>query len=387
MSPMLLPARIEPVAVLPLTPSGRVDRAALTATASVSRPEHPRSTTDAGQDGALLERACALAARVLGVPEVSPTMNLLDLGATSVQLVRLAVHAEEELGIRVDVEELLRFPAVTILVSFADAGTEEVAEPPAAGRPDAGALVLDPVERMDFKATQPGLRRDLDPEPGIDLARPTGDRDRLTARRTHRVFGGAQVPKESLSRLVGVLRQFRAGVEPKYAYPSAGGLYPLQTYLSVADGRVAGVAGGVYYYHPVRHRLVSLSVGAAVDAGAHAWINRDAFRSSAFSLYLVADLDAITPLYGDRARDYVLIEAGAICQLLMTVAADVGLGVCPVGELDFAAIRDGFWLTEHHELLHTLLAGPVPDGDPEADQAAMLARVDRLDLAADREPR
>jgi acyl carrier protein len=49
----------------------------------------------------LAESACALTARVLGVPEVEPMMNLLDLGATSVQLVRLAVQAEQELGIQV----------------------------------------------------------------------------------------------------------------------------------------------------------------------------------------------------------------------------------------------------------------------------------------------
>lgn len=399
MSPVLVPSRVEPVAMLPLTPSGRVDRAAfaVAAAASVATTEEPeRPATIA--DGELTEQACDLAARVLGVPEVEPTMNLLDLGATSVQLVQLAVRAEEELGIKADVEELLRFPAVTILVSFADDAStvEEPAdavppapptptvdqEPPARARQsEAGGLLVDPVARMDFKATQPGLRRDLDTAPGVDLTRPTDDRDRLVARQTSRAFGAAAVPSTALGRLIGVLRQFRAGTEPKYGYPSAGGVYPVQTYLSVTDGRVEGVPGGAYYYHPLRHRLLRLSADAVVAAEVHAWINRDAFRSSAFSLYLVADLDAMTPMYGARARDYSLVEAGAMCQLLMTTAADIGLAVCPVGELDFAAIRDHFRLTDDHELVHTVLTGSPPDDtavQAAARQADMLGRVDRL---------
>jgi nonribosomal peptide synthetase protein BlmIII len=402
MSPYLLPEHVELVFSFRLTPGGRIDRAALgaiSAAAAASAPEQAAPSADV--HGELAERACALTAQILGVSEVEPTMNLLDLGATSVQLVRLAVQAEQELGISVDVEELLRFPSVAVLLSSAapvgqppaaDQGRDEVADEAgreAPERPDASGapaeLILDPVDRNAFKDSRPAIRRDLDTAPAIDLVRPPSVRERLGRRSTHRAFSPEPVARASLGALLRVLgslgpaRTDGTSTDPKYAYPSAGSLYPVQVYLTAAAGRVEGIAAGVYYYHPTRHRLLAVTPDAAVEASAHAWINREAFRSSAFTVYLVACLDAIEPMYGIRSRDYSLIEAGAMCQLLMTEAAELGLGLCPVGEMDFAAIRGAFRLPERTELLHALIGG-VPSAEPPdpaagAAESGMLRRV------------
>jgi nonribosomal peptide synthetase protein BlmIII len=254
---------------------------------------------------------------------------------------------------------------------------------------------------MIFKDGRPAIRRDLDTRPGSDLGTQDarGDLPVFLRRRTHRTFGVAPVPAAAVGGLLGALRSHDPApaddqtADPKYGYPSAGGLYPVQTYLTIAPGRVAGFAGGSYYYHPARHRLVSLSPDAVVEPADHAWINRAAFRSSAFAIYLVAQFDAITPMYGNRARDYCLIEAGAMCQLLMTAAADLGLGLCAIGEMDTARILPGLNLTGDQELLHSLLGGRVPEsrmpengagtgedarsGGPAAE-AAMLARLRTL---------
>jgi SagB-type dehydrogenase family enzyme len=415
MSPYLLPERVDLVAALALTPSGRIDRTAMSALAQSS------SRAPAGQQAPatvipedVTARIGQLAARVLGVSDVEPAMNLLDLGATSVQLVRLAVEVEQELGIQVDVEELLSFPSVLTVARFAavgdGAGAESLSDgptgpaAPAAAKPEvpaAPSLILDPVQRMTFKDRRPAIRRDLDTRPGSDLGAQDarGDRPLFLRRRTHRTFGVAPVPAAAVGGLLGALRGHDLGpaddqtADPKYGYPSAGSLYPVQTYLTIAPGRVAGFAGGSYYYHPARHRLISLTPDAVVEPADHAWINRAAFRSSAFAIYLVAQFDAITPMYGNRARDYCLIEAGAMCQLLMTAAADLGLGLCAIGEMDTARILPCLNLTGDQELLHSLLGGRVPEsrvpengagtaedarsGGPAAE-AAMLARLRTL---------
>ncbi|MDP1608868.1 MAG: amino acid adenylation domain-containing protein [Chlamydiales bacterium] len=44
-------------------------------------------------------------------------------------------------------------------------------------------------------------------------------------------------------------------VLPKYLYPSAGSSYAVQAYLSIPDHRIPGLAGGEYYYHPIKHEL------------------------------------------------------------------------------------------------------------------------------------
>jgi nonribosomal peptide synthetase protein BlmIII len=407
MSPYLLPARVELLYAFPMTRGGRIDRAALARMAAGPAAESASAVAPASPEASedLTEQACALAAQVLGVPEVQTTTNLLDLGATSVQIVRLAVQAEQELGILIDVEELLRFPSVAVLLSFADGdapGEQAVSEEPltSAGAPgpgpvsDTGPLILDPVERAAFTNGRPAIRRDLDAAGAVRLERPAGIDVALRRRSTCRAFSPDPVSTAAIGALLAVLGEAGPPGEavsgaPKFGYPSAGSLYPVQVYLTVSEGRVEGLAPGAYYYHPVRHQLLSVAPVAAVEAGDHAWVNRAAFRSSAFSLLLVAQYDAIAPLYGSRSRDYCVIEAGAMCQLLMTTAADLRIGLCPVGEMDFARARQSLRLGPRAELVHSMLGG-LPDpaaADRGLLEAGMLARISQLpEVAPGREP-
>jgi nonribosomal peptide synthetase protein BlmIII len=296
-------------------------------------------------------------------------MNLFDAGATSVQLVRLAVLAEAELGIQVDVEELLRFPSVGVLVSRGMPG-EPVDFAVASDQAD---VILDPLERIKFKDSRPGVRHELAGSPGIQLA-PVASDVELARRRTHRRFvSGQAVSRQALAHLLSHLRRLNDSGEPKYAYPSAGSLYPVQTYVTVVAGRVEGVDEGAYYYHPETHVLIPLALGARVQAETHAWVNRAVAREAAFSVYFVAEQKAIAPMYGTQARDYSLIEAGAMCQLLMGAAAGCGLGLCPIGEMEDEALREPLRLSESHAVLHILLGG-VP-AEPDAAEAEMLDRV------------
>jgi len=406
MSPYLLPSRAELLYAFPMTPGGRIDRGAL-ARMAAGRPAAgpPPGPAPAGAAApaetpeGLTEQACALAAQVLGVPEVQTTANLLDLGATSVQIVRLAVQAEQELGILVDVEELLRFPSVAVLLSFtdADAAGEQAdgAAAPAAGPPQpepaggTGPLILDPVERAAFTDGRPAIRRDLDAAEAVRLERPDGVGAALRRRWTCRAFSPEPVPAATVGALLAVLGEAAppgggAHGAPKFGYPSAGSLYPVQAYLTVGEGRVAGLMPGAYYYHPARHQLLPVATATAVEPDDHAWVNRAAFRSSAFSLLMVARYDAIAPLYGNRSRDYCLIEAGAMCQLLMTAAADLGLGLCPVGDMDFTRAREHLRVGDQAELVHSLLGGrPDPAAaDRGLAEAGMLARLGELPGAA-----
>uniref|UniRef100_A0A3Q8GZA0 L-cysteine--[L-cysteinyl-carrier protein] ligase n=1 Tax=Myxococcus fulvus TaxID=33 RepID=A0A3Q8GZA0_MYXFU len=225
-------------------------------------------------------------------------------------------------------------------------------------------VISDPIERLEFKLKSPGVRADLGHRDAVSLHRPVFDEAglrRLTARKSHRKFRAGPVDSEQLGALLSCLMQvpLEDSVLPKYQYASAGGLYPVQVYLHVKPGRVAGLAGGAYYYHPKHHQLVLLSGDAALSRGQHAPGNRAVFDDAAFSLFLVGTLDAIQPLYGELSRDFCLLEAGYISQLLMNSAVGGELGLCPVGGLDFEPLRQQFDLREHHVLLHSLLGGGV----------------------------
>jgi amino acid adenylation domain-containing protein len=221
-------------------------------------------------------------------------------------------------------------------------------------------VLLDPVQRLDFTLGQHGIRATNGNRETVQLAQPlhVGYR-RYTSRRTERQFISTPIPLEKLSRLLFSLRQLEIDGFRKYQYPSAGSLYPVQAYLHVKEGRIEGVSPGTYYYHPIQHQLVLLRAGARLDRGIHATINRRIFDEAAFSVFLIAQMNAITPMYGPLARDFCLLEAGYLSQLLMSTSTLCGIGLCPVGTLNFESVRDLFLLESSHVLVHSLLGGKV----------------------------
>jgi amino acid adenylation domain-containing protein len=104
----MVPAAFVALAELPLTANGKVDRGALPAP-----PAAPAGTGGASpEELAAAERVAAVAARVLGLDRVEAGANLFDLGATSIDIVRIANLMEEELGYRPELEALMVDPAI-----------------------------------------------------------------------------------------------------------------------------------------------------------------------------------------------------------------------------------------------------------------------------------
>lgn len=254
------------------------------------------------------------------------------------------------------------------LVAYVVGEAQPAAGDPAHGAGNAGfegADVIDPMSRVAFKLARHGLRSDLDAQPAIAL-RQGSDLQLHAARRSTRTFApAAQVSLRSLGALLGRLTAVEDGSLPRYRYPSAGGLYPVQTYLYVHDDRVEGLSQGLYYHHPDSHQLSLLAPGPQLAAEAHDAVNRPAFTSAAFSILLVGRRAAIEPLYGALARDFCLLEAGYLAQLLVDAAGEVGLGLCPIGGMAFDRVRSALRLAQDDWFLHTLLGGvPAADSAP-----------------------
>ncbi|CCK27547.1 hypothetical protein BN159_3168 [Streptomyces davaonensis JCM 4913] len=232
-----------------------------------------------------------------------------------------------------------------------------------------GITLLDPLARAEFKLARHGLRR----EPGrqrLPLPRVPAEPSR---RRSDRAFLPEPVTLPELSACLGLLEQDEVDGLAKCRYPSAGGLYPVQAYVQVKS--VAGLAPGAYYVDPGQNALVPLAEGTRVGAEVHARHNRALVDAAGFTLFLVADLDAIEPMYGTLARDLCLLEAGYMGQLLMDWAAGTDVGLCPIGELDFEPLKPEFALGERHVLAHALVGGRV---DRTAADPAAASLPDRL---------
>lgn len=73
-----------------------------------------------------------------------------------------------------------------------------------------------------------------------------------------------------------------------------------------------------------------------------------------------------------------------MAQTLDLAAPDLGIGLCHIGDLEFAAIRSHFQLGEDHCWVLSLLGGAQPEKDPAPETAALDRLVSRVaDLTPD----
>lgn len=231
-------------------------------------------------------------------------------------------------------------------------------------RPLTGEIVTERAQRVAFKLERRGIRRAVEGTViGLEGRQDTAtDTERFLQRQSVRNFAPGVVSGAQLGGWLSAVSSLDLPekVIPKYRYPSPGGLYPMQVYAYVRQGRVEGLEEGYYYYQPETHSLCQLTPGAA--APDYIATARSMAAKSALTLYLVADLDAIEPLYGRLGRDYCLIEAGCMSQLLMEEAPRHSLGTCPIGFAESDALRTHLRLGARHSVLLSLICGPVAVG-------------------------
>lgn len=226
-------------------------------------------------------------------------------------------------------------------------------------------------EKFKFRLSEPGLRRFDDTHERVQLvADPRLDGEHFTMRRSQRWYPDTPVPGEALSHLLSHLSKTVTMGSPRYRYGSAGGLYPVQTYVSVKAARVTGLNTGLYYYHPGNHELVRLSADAVCDESYFAAENAAVVNSAAFALFFVADREAIEPFYGEDSRAFCLLEAGLMTQVLEQEAGARGIGLCQIGGFDFERAQPAFHCEHKPLYLHCLVGGVRTAAEPPPAQHA-----------------
>jgi myxalamid-type polyketide synthase MxaD len=118
----MVPGTFVSLAALPLSMNGKVDRAALPVPFAVPRP----APAGAAADGSMTAQIAALIGRVLGVDGIDGSSNLLDLGASSLEMIRIANLLKQELGVRPQIEEFYQRPTIAGLAEwYEEAGFSE----------------------------------------------------------------------------------------------------------------------------------------------------------------------------------------------------------------------------------------------------------------------
>jgi len=130
---------------------------------------------------------------------------------------------------------------------------------------------------------------------------------------------------------------------------------------------------------------VELDRNRTLDPDAYDYfVNRPVFLSGAFALFLVAELGAIEPLYGEQSLSFCQIEAGAMAQLLTMTAVEHRLGLCGIGAVEPGTLQELFELSPSHRLIYSMVGGVRPDADTIAstdDSSTELADLELAELA------
>lgn len=154
----------------------------------------------------------------------------------------------------------------------------------------------------------------------------------LQKRRSRRSYRRLEeMPIETLSALLWATQ----GITERYGdtlfrtAPSAGGLFPVETYLSVR--RVAGIDAGIYHYRPGMFDLEFLKKGDFSRSLADAALGQEIVAAAQVTFIWSAVLARSKWKYRQRAYRYIYLDAGHICQNLYLAGEAFDLGVCAIG--------------------------------------------------------
>jgi SagB-type dehydrogenase family enzyme len=111
--------------------------------------------------------------------------------------------------------------------------------------------------------------------------------------------------------------------------PSAGGLYPVETYLSVRA--VEGLEQGIYHFRPGDFDLEFLKKGDFSRALSEASLQQTVVLGAQATMIWSAMIARGRWKYRQRAYRYIYLDAGHIAQNLYLAGEALGLGICAIG--------------------------------------------------------
>jgi len=155
--------------------------------------------------------------------------------------------------------------------------------------------------------------------------------DCLKRRKSVRSYSEEPVSQEQLSYLLwaaaGIQRRER---EHEYrTAPSAGALYPVETYLIVNN--VEKLERGLYHYDVRMHALEVLKLEDLAEEIVSAALGQEMCSDAAVVFVWTAVFNRSKWKYKQRAYRYVYVDVGHMGQNLALAAAGMGLGSCQVG--------------------------------------------------------
>lgn len=155
----------------------------------------------------------------------------------------------------------------------------------------------------------------------------------LKQRKSIRDFQPKSISKGQLSYLLWAstgIQRFDEGYEFRTA-PSAGALYPIETYVVANNVRM--LEAGLYHYSIRAHQLEQLKQDDLRHEIAAAALGQGMCATAAAVFVWSAVFERCKWKYGQRAYRYIYLDAGHIAENLALAAVSLNLGSCEIGAL------------------------------------------------------
>jgi SagB-type dehydrogenase family enzyme len=153
----------------------------------------------------------------------------------------------------------------------------------------------------------------------------------LQKRKSVRDFSVQPLSKADLAFLLWAstgIQRIEHGYEFRTA-PSAGALYPIETYIFSKN--IEGVGKGIYHYNIRNHSLEEIKLGSFGATITHAALDQKMCANAPVVFIWTAFFGRSKWKYAQRAYRYTYLDAGHVSQNLALAATSISLGSCQIG--------------------------------------------------------
>jgi SagB-type dehydrogenase family enzyme len=182
----------------------------------------------------------------------------------------------------------------------------------------------------------------------------------MAARRSQRDYRDRSLTQAELAALLWATQGITGAMGGYHfrASPSAGALYPVETYLAVH--RVEGVTPGIWHFQVLDFALELVAAGDFRQPLVAAGLSQSFLGEAGAAFIWTGVLNRARWKYRERAVRYLFLDAGHICQNLMLAATALNLGVCPVGAFFDEEVERIVGVNESEEVaLYLAAVGPL----------------------------
>ncbi len=180
----------------------------------------------------------------------------------------------------------------------------------------------------------------------------------LERRRSIRSYSPEPLSLKELSTILWAsqgINQDIGGYELRTA-PSAGALYPIETYLSVKA--VKDIPAGLYHLNIKEFVLELLQPGDFSYYVGRAALNQFFMSEASVVICWSAVFRRTLSKYQERGMRYIFMDVGHICQNVLLAVVSLGLAACPVGAFLDNEMNKLFGLNKEEEsIIYTVSIG------------------------------